>query len=57
MALDKKNQPKIFNLKEILSVFIEHRKEIITHRLIFELKKTQEKLHILEGLEKALERH
>ena len=55
LALDKKNQPKIFNLKEILSVFIEHRKEIITHRLIFELKKTQEKLHILEGLEKALD--
>jgi len=54
LALDKNNQPRIFNLKEILSVFIDHRKEVITHRLIFELKKTQERLHILEGLEKAL---
>ena len=54
LALDKNNQPRIFNLKEMLSVFIEHRIEVITHRLIFELKKAQEKLHILEGLEKAL---
>ena len=55
LALDKNNQPRIFNLKEMLSVFIEHRKEVITHRLIFDLKKAQEKLHILEGLEKALD--
>lgn len=54
LALDKSNQPRIFNLKEMLLVFIEHRKEVITHRLIFDLRKTQEKLHILEGLEKAL---
>ena len=54
LALDKNNQPRIFNLKEMLSVFIEHRVEVITHRLIFDLKKAQEKLHILEGLEKAL---
>ena len=54
LALDKSNQPRIFNLKEMLSVFIEHRIEVITHRLIFDLKKAQEKLHILEGLEKAL---
>ena len=54
LALDKNNQPKIFNLKEMLSVFIEHRIEIITGRLIFDLKKSQEKLHILEGLELAL---
>ena len=55
LALDKNNQPRVFNLKEMLSVFIEHRKEVITHRLIFDLKKAQEKLHILEGLEKALD--
>ena len=54
LALDKKNQPRIFNLKEMLSVFIDHRKEVITYSLIFDLKKAQEKLHILEGLEKAL---
>lgn len=55
LALDKHNQPRIFNLKEMLQVFMEHRKEIITHRLIFDLKKAQEKLHILKGLEKALD--
>ena len=55
LALDKNNQPRTFNLKEMLSVFIEHRKEVITHRFIFDLKKAQEKLHILEGLEKALD--
>ena len=54
LALDKNNQPRVFNLKELLSVFIEHRVKVITYRLIFELKKAQEKLHILEGLEKAL---
>ena len=54
LALDKHNQPRIFNLKEMLQVFIEHRKEVITYRLIFDLKKAQEKLHILRGLEKAL---
>ena len=55
LALDKNNQPRIFNLKEMLSVFIDHRKEVITYRLIFELKKAQERFHILEGLEKALD--
>ena len=54
LALDKKNQPRIFSLKEMLEVFIEHRKNVITRRLIFDLRKAQEKLHILEGLEKAL---
>ena len=55
LALDKNNQPQIFNLKQMLSVFIDHRKEVITYRLIFDLKKAQERLHILEGLEKALD--
>ena len=54
LALDKKNQPKIFSLKEMFEVFIEHRKNIITRRLVFDLRKAQEKLHILEGLQKAL---
>ena len=55
LALDKNNQPKTFNLKELLEIFLEHRKEVITHRLIFDLKKAQEKLHILEGLKKAMD--
>ena len=55
LALDKNNQPKVFSLKELLEVFLEHRQEIITHRIIFDLRKAQEKLHILEGLKKALD--
>ena len=55
LALDKNNQPRIFNLKQMLLVFVEHRIEVITYRLIFDLRKAQEKLHILKGLEKALD--
>ena len=46
--------PKTVNLKEILIAFIEHRKEIVTRRTIFELRKAREKAHILEGLAVAL---
>jgi DNA gyrase subunit A len=48
-------KPQILNLKEILNHFIIHRREIITRRTIFELKKAQERAHILEGLKKALD--
>lgn len=54
LALDKNNQPQVFSLKQMLEVFIDHRKEVIVHRFIFDLRKAQEKLHILAGLEKAL---
>ncbi len=47
-------KPRAVNLKEILSAFIEHRKEIVTRRTIFELKKARERAHILEGLAVAL---
>ncbi len=49
------NQPKIFNLKEMLVAFIEHRKEIIVNRTIYDLKKAEARAHILEGLKKAVE--
>jgi len=49
------NQPKILNLKEILQIFILYRKEIIIRRTSFELRQAEEKLHILEGLKKALD--
>ncbi len=49
------NQPKVFNLKELLSYFIDFRKEIVTRRTIFEKRKAEEKAHILEGLKKAIE--
>ena len=55
LALDSKNQPVIFNLKQMLEAFVEHRREIVTKRCIFELKKAKERAHILEGLKKALD--
>jgi len=47
-------KPRPVNLKEILTAFIEHRKEIVTRRTIYELKKAREKAHLLEGLAVAL---
>ena len=47
--------PKILTLKEILQKYIEHQYEIITRRTIFNLKKAQERAHILEALKKALD--
>ncbi|MBL7669946.1 MAG: DNA gyrase subunit A [Bdellovibrionaceae bacterium] len=55
LALDSKNQPVVFNLKEMLEAFVDHRRDVVTKRCIFDLKKAQEKAHILEGLKKALE--
>ena len=48
-------QPKYLNLKEMLQHFILHRKEIIVRRTQFDLKKAEEKAHILEGLKTALD--
>ena len=47
-------QPKILNLKEILEHFIRHRREVVTRRTIFDLRKARERIHILEGLAVAL---
>ena len=47
-------QPKEVNLKEILEAFIGHRKDIITKRTIFDLKKAKERGHIVEGLMVAI---
>lgn len=48
------NQPKTLSLPEILSAFIEHRKETVTRRCLFELRKARERCHSLEGLAIAL---
>ncbi len=48
-------QPRILNLKRILRYFLQHRKDVIIRRTRFELKKAEEKAHILEGLKIALE--
>lgn len=55
LALDARNQPRMFNLKSILEAFVDHRKDVVTKRCIFELKKAEARLHILEGLQRALD--
>jgi DNA gyrase subunit A len=49
------NQPKLFNLKDLLHSFIRHRQEVVRRRSLFELKKAEARAHILEGLKKALD--
>ncbi|AZZ35255.1 DNA gyrase subunit A [Bdellovibrio sp. qaytius] len=55
LAIDKTNQPVTFDLKAMLEAFVDHRRDVVTKRCIFELKKAQERAHILEGLKKALD--
>ena len=45
-----KGRPMLLNLKQLVGAFIEHRMEVVTRRTRFELKKAQERAHILEGL-------
>ena len=48
------NQPRLFNLRELLEEFIKHRREVVTRRTIFNLRKARNRAHILEGLAIAL---
>jgi DNA gyrase subunit A len=50
-----RNQPKVLSLKEVIKNFIDHRKEVVTRRIQYELRKAEERLHILEGLKIALD--
>lgn len=47
-------QPRTLNLKEVLDYFIKHRREVVTRRTIYELKKARNRAHLLEGLGVAL---
>jgi DNA gyrase subunit A len=47
-------QPKLCNLKMLIDIFLEHRREVVTRRTVFELKKARERGHVLEGLAVAL---
>ncbi|WP_175667011.1 DNA gyrase subunit A [Burkholderia multivorans] len=47
-------QPKLLNLKEILQCFLSHRREVLTRRTVYELRKARERGHVLEGLAVAL---
>jgi len=49
------NQPKILNLKELLEHFLDHRKRVIIRRTRYDLRKAEERAHILEGILKALD--
>ncbi len=53
VALDN-NQPRLFSLKDMLKCFVDHRREVVTRRTIFELRKARDRAHILEGLAIAL---
>ncbi len=48
-------RPRLLNLKELLQLFIEHRKEIVTRATAYDLRKAEARLHILEGLKIALD--
>ena len=47
-------RPKLLNLKEMLEAFVRHRREVVTRRTIFELRKARARAHVLEGLTVAL---
>jgi DNA gyrase subunit A len=48
-------QPRLVNLTDILQAFIRHRREVVTRRTVFDLRKARERAHLLEGLAVALE--
>ena len=47
-------QPKLCNLKDLIEVFLQHRREVVTRRTVFELRKARDRGHVLEGLAVAL---
>ena len=49
------NRPEILNLKQILVAFLEHRREVVIRRSAYELRKAEERAHVLEGLKIAIE--
>jgi DNA gyrase subunit A len=55
LALAGGRRPKLFNLKTMLEAFIQHRREVVYRRTLFELRKAEARAHILEGLKKALD--
>ncbi len=50
-----RNRPEVLNLKQILEHFIDHRRQVVVRRTAFELRKAEERAHILEGLKVALD--
>ncbi len=56
VALEHGVQPKLYDLKSILLEWLDHRKEVITRRTKFELEKVKDRIHLLEGFKKALDK-
>ena len=54
MVALRDGQPRLLNLKQMLDAFLRHRREVVTRRAVFELKKARERGHVLEGLAVAL---
>ena len=49
------NRPEVLNLKQIITAFLEHRREVVIRRTVYDLRKAEERAHILEGLQIALQ--
>jgi DNA gyrase subunit A len=54
LAIDH-HQPRLFNLKDMILAFVDHRKDVVVRRTAFDLRKAEARLHILEGLKRAVE--
>ncbi|EON88156.1 DNA topoisomerase (ATP-hydrolyzing) subunit A [Plesiomonas shigelloides] len=54
MVALSQGQPKLLNLKDMLEAFVLHRREVVTRRTVYELRKARDRAHILEGLAVAL---
>ena len=53
--IDNAKQPRLLNIKDLITEFVVFRREVVTKRSIYQLNKAQERLHILEGLKKAID--
>jgi len=54
MVALRDGQPQLLNLKQLLEAFIQHRREVVTRRTVYDLRKARERAHLLEGLAVAL---
>src|SRR5690606_42015541 len=54
MVALENNQPRLFGIKDILNAFLRHRREVVTRRTLFDLRKARDRAHVLEGLAVAL---
>ncbi len=54
MVALREGQPKLLNLKQVLEAFLQHRREIVTRRTVYDLRKARDRAHILEGQSVAL---